>query len=270
MPEQLADTIITVGDPDRVSEVSKYFDSIEVKVHKREFKTHSGTLNGKKISVISTGIGTDNIDIVLNEIDALVNIDFASRSVKKELKSLEIIRIGTSGSIQPDIAIDSFLISEKAIGFDGLLHFYANTEILDTEFSTEFINQTNWSDKHATPYVVNADKELLKKFESEDILKGITATNTGFYGPQGRVLRLPITDPMMNNLLYKFVFKGQKITNLEMETSGIYGMASLLGHKAISLNAILANRPHGTFSKNPKKIVDTLIQETLAILIKHI
>ncbi len=164
LPEQLADTIITVGDPDRVDAVSKYFDSVEIKVHKREFKIHTGILNGKRISVISTGIGTDNIDIVFNELDALKNINFETRTVKKELASLEIIRIGTSGAIQPEIKIDSFLVSEKAIGFDNLLHFYGNTSFCDEAFSEAFISATNWNPKKSKPYIVSADENLLKKF----------------------------------------------------------------------------------------------------------
>ncbi|OAD92421.1 phosphorylase [Aequorivita soesokkakensis] len=268
LPHQLADTIITVGDPDRVDAVSKYFDEIEFKVHKREFKTHTGSLNGKRISVISTGIGTDNIDIVFNELDALKNIDFETRTVKKELTSLEIIRIGTSGAIQPEIEIDSFLVSEKAIGFDNLLHFYGDTSFLEEDFSEAFVSQTNLNSKKSKPYVVSADEKLLKKFFSEKFRQGITATNVGFYGPQGRVLRLKLEDGKMNNKIQNFNFKGKKITNLEMETSGIYGMARLLGHRAISLNAILANRANGTFSKNPEKTIESLIKSTLEIIAK--
>lgn len=266
LPEQLADTIITVGDPDRVNEVSKYFDNIEFEIHKREFKTHTGILNGKRISVISTGIGTDNIDIVFNELDALKNIDFETRTIKKELTSLEIIRIGTTGAIQPEIKIDSFLVSEKAIGFDNLLHFYGNTSFCDDAFSEAFVSQTNWNPKKSKPYVVSADEKLLKKFSSEKFIKGITATNVGFYGPQGRVLRLSLEDKAMNKKIQDFNFRGYKIKNLEMETSGIYGMARLLGHRAVSLNAILANRANGIFSKNPEKTIDTLIKSTLEII----
>lgn len=265
-PSEIANTIITVGDPDRVGEVSKYFDAIEVEVHKREFKTHTGTLNCKRISVISTGIGTDNIDIVLNEIDALVNIDFESRTIKKDLTTLEIIRIGTSGAIQPEIEIDSFLVSEMAIGFDNLIHFYGNTSFLDTDFAGAFIDHSKWNKNKSVPYVVSADESLLKKFDSDKMFKGCTATNVGFYGPQGRILRLVIEDYSLNDKLASFLFKEKKITNLEMETSGIYGMAKLLGHKAISLNAILANRTNGTFSKKPQQTIDSLIKHTLEII----
>ncbi|MBT0608693.1 nucleoside phosphorylase [Aequorivita echinoideorum] len=266
LPEQLADTIITVGDPDRVGAVSKYFDTIEFEVQKREFKTHTGTINGKRISVISTGIGTDNIDIVFNELDALKNIDFKTRTVKNELTSLEIIRIGTSGAIQPEIEIDSFMISEKAIGFDSLLHFYGDISFCEEAFSEAFISQSNWNPKKSKPYVVSADENLLEKFSSEKFIKGITATNVGFYGPQGRTLRLSLEDETMNEKIRNFRFRGKAITNLEMETSGIYGMAKLLGHRAISLNAILANRANGTFSKNPEKTIDSLIKSTLEII----
>ncbi len=266
LPHQLADTVITVGDPDRVDAVSKYFDKVEFEVQKREFKTHTGTLNGKRISVISTGIGTDNIDIVFNELDALKNIDFKTRTIKSELTSLEIIRIGTSGAIQPEIEIDSFLISEKAIGFDNLLHFYGNISFCDEAFSEAFVSATDWNSKKSKPYVVSADESLLRKFSSEKITTGITATNVGFYGPQGRVLRLSVEDDKMNEKIKNFNFHGKSITNLEMETSGIYGMARLLGHRAVSLNAILANRANGTFSKNPEKTIDTLIKSSLEII----
>ena len=263
LTHQLADTIITVGDPDRVVSVSKYFDKIEVQVHKREFKTHTGILNGKRISVISTGIGTDNIDIVFNELDALKNIDFETRNVKKELTSLEIIRIGTSGAIQPEIDIDSFLVSEKAIGFDNLLHFYGNTSFCDEVFSEAFISATNWNPKKSKPYVVSADESLLEIFSSEKFIKGITATNVGFYGPQGRILRLSPDDKMMSDKIKNFRFQENAITNFEMETSGIYGLAKLLGHRAVSMNAIVANRATGMFSEDSSKVIDDLIKYTL-------
>ena len=265
-PEDVAPIIITVGDPDRVEDVSKHFDSVEVNIQKREFKTNTGNFKGKRITVISTGIGTDNIDIVLNELDALVNIDFKTRTVKKNLTSLDIIRIGTSGSIQTDIPIDSFLISETAIGFDNLLYFYGNISFLDNDFSEAFVKHTQWNSNNSVPYVVSADEGLLEHFSSDLFYKGCTATNVGFYGPQGRVLRLATEDQKMNNKLASFEFKGKKITNLEMETSAIYGMARLLGHRAISLNAILANRANGTFSKDTKKPVNRLIVHALDII----
>jgi len=263
LPEDIANTIITVGDLDRVADVSKYFDSIELKKGKREFHTHTGSLNGKRITVISTGIGTDNIDIVLNELDALVNIDFETRTIKTSKTSLDIIRIGTSGAIQPKIPIDSFLMSEYAIGFDSLLHFYDSEHIQNTELQNAFITHANWFKHKSTPYVVNADQELSKKLVSNDIQLGFTATNVGFYGPQGRQLRLKTQDVDLNSKLASFLYNNMKITNLEMETSGIYGLSKLLGHKAVSLNCILANRCTGEFSKNPAKSVDLLIQNTL-------
>ncbi len=266
-PENIATTIITVGDPDRVSDITKHFDSIEFTVQNREFKTQTGVYKGKRLTVISTGIGTDNIDIVFNELDALVNIDLKARTIKKNLTQLDFIRIGTSGAIQAEIPIDSFLASEKAIGFDSLLHFYGKTDFLDTNFSEAFIKYTNWSAQKSTPYVVSGDKTLLNLFTSEDYLKGTTATNVGFYGPQGRKLRLALQDKDLNEKLQNFRYKNEMITNLEMETSGIYGMARLLGHRAISLNAILANRTNGSFSKNPKETIDKLIENVLATLL---
>ncbi len=267
-PEDIATTIITVGDPDRVEDVSKHFDTIGVKRHKREFKTHTGWYKGERISVISTGIGTDNIDIVFNELDALVNIDFETLKIKDRLTSLDIIRIGTSGAIQSEIPLDCFLISELAIGFDGLLQYYGNTAFLDSKFSEAFMKQTCWSLNKPTPYVVSADKALVDMFSSEVFIKGVTATNVGFYGPQGRVLRLALEDSDMNEKIASFEYNQLKITNLEMETSGIYGMARLLGHRAISLNAILANRANGTFSKNTKETTNKLILHTLSTLVK--
>jgi len=266
-PEDIASTIITVGDPDRVEDISKYFDTIEVKRHRREFKTHTGTYKGKRITVISTGIGTDNIDIVFNELDALVNVDFESRTIKEKLISLDLIRIGTSGAIQGNIPIDSLLISEAAIGFDSLLRFYENVSFLDTDFSEAFMKHTNWSMDKSSPYVVNADDQLIDLFSSERIIKGITATNVGFYGPQGRILRLGLQDSQLNDKIGSFEYKERKVTNLEMETSGIYGMAKLLGHRAISLNAILANRANLTFSSKPNETLDKLIQYTLSCLV---
>ena len=265
-PGDIASTIITVGDPDRVSNVSKYFETIEVSVHKREFKTHTGTYNGKRLTVISTGIGTDNIDIVMNELDALVNIDFETKTVKDSLTQLNIIRIGTSGGIQPDIELDSFLVSETAIGLDSLLHFYGETDFLDTPFSEAFIAHMNWSLLKSSPYVVAADEVLLRLFSEPTFRSGITATNVGFYGPQGRILRYKLENAELNDKLQSFHYNDRKITNLEMETSGFYGMAKLLGYRAISLNAILANRANGNFSSDPQQTIDTLIQKTLDIL----
>ena len=267
-PEQIADTIITVGDPDRVDNVSRYFDTIEHAVHRREFKTHTGTCNGKRLTAISTGIGTDNVDIVLNELDALVNVDFTTRKIKDNFTPLTLIRIGTSGAIQPEIPIDCFLVNETAIGFDNLMHFYDKTDFLDEKFSRAFTQHTHWSSEKSQPYVVRADDHLLKTFERDTVVKGITATNVGFYGPQGRVVRLGLQDPSLNDKIATFEFEGKKITNLEMETAGIYGLARLLGHRAISLNAILTNRATHTFSDQPDRTIDKLIQFTLSVLTK--
>ncbi|MDT0651770.1 nucleoside phosphorylase, partial [Autumnicola edwardsiae] len=225
LPQHLANTVIVVGDPDRVEKVASHFDTIEFKVRKREFHTQTGTYKGKRISVISTGIGTDNIDIVFNELDALVNIDFEKRTLRKELRKLNIIRIGTTGSIQPDVPVDSFLMSNAGIGFDSLLHFYDSAHIQDQEFAEALVEHLDWFPKKSTPYVVGNDEDLAKKLDSEEVHKGITATNVGFYGPQGRILRLALQDPGMNDKLSTFSHKCQRITNLEMETSGIYGLS---------------------------------------------
>jgi len=267
LPEDLATTIITVGDPDRVSSVTKYFDTIEVSKQKREFKTETGYYKGKRITVISTGIGTDNIDIVFNELDALVNIDFESRTIKPNHTSLDIVRIGTSGTIQNTIPIDSILISELAVGFDSLLHFYDSKHIQHKSISEAIVTQTSWSEDKSKPYVVSYDENLGNKFKSNSVINGFTATNVGFYGPQSRTLRLALQDDELNDKLANFSFEGNQITNLEMETAGIYGLAKLLGHKAVSMNAILANRATGDFSENPDRIVDDLIVYCLTKLI---
>ena len=263
-PSQLASTVITVGDPGRVEMVSKYFDTIETKAEHREFKTHTGTYKGKRISVISTGIGPDNIDIVFNELDALVNIDFEKRKVKPKLTSLDIIRIGTSGGLTPEVSVDSFLISALGIGLDNVMHYYAKTDkIFNREFAKAFIDHTEWNPDNSVPYVVEADKGLLKKFTSDKTIQGCTITNVGFYGPQGRVLRAQLQDKNLNDKLTSFQYKKHKITNMEMETATMYGLAKLLGHHALSLNAIIANRASGTFSQDTKITVDALIQYTL-------
>jgi len=267
-PEHISNTIITVGDPDRVASVTKYFDIIEFKTQKREFNTQTGTYKGKRITVISTGIGTDNIDIVFNELDALVNIDLKTREIKKDLTSLTIIRVGTSGSIQKDIPINVFLISEMAVGFGNLLHFYDSEAFQNKNISKALVEHTNWHKAKSEPYVVTCDNELLKQFSSNKTVTGFTATNVGFYGPQGRILRLALQDSELNNKLASFKYNGKAITNLEMETAGIYGISKLLGHKALSINAIIANRVTGKFSENPTKTVDELIVYTLNKLVE--
>ena len=266
-PENIADDIIFVGDQDRVSKVTKHFDNIEFETQKREFKTQTGTYKGKRLTVISTGIGPDNIDIVVNELDALVNIDLKTRTIKTVLKSLNIVRIGTSGSLQSDIPVDNFVMGKYGLGLDGLIHSYVGDAVFEKDIEDAFITQTNWSQNKARPYIIKASEKLAEKLKGPKVFEGITATAPGFYGPQGRVLRLPIQDPKLNNKIDSFLFKGIKITNLEMETSAIYGLSKLLGHNALSMNAIIANRPNGTFSSDPYKIVDELIIYTLDKLV---
>lgn len=263
LPEDICPTIITVGDPSRVPMVTKYFDKVHIEKGRREFFTQTGSYKGKSITVISTGIGTDNIDIVLNELDALVNVDFETRKVKEDKTQLDFIRIGTSGAIQPGIPVDSFLLSKSAIGFEGLLHFYESGQARNEELEEQLNTFLGWSDRNIIAYAVDSNEQLQEKFNSNRIRFGITATNSGFYGPQGRTLRLNPKVPDFNSKLAAFTYKNQPITNLEMETAGIYGLAKLHGHRAISLNAILANRATGEFSENAFKTVDNLIQYTL-------
>ncbi|MEO9890968.1 nucleoside phosphorylase [Aurantibacter sp.] len=263
LPQDIADTIITVGDPERVSHVSSKFDAIELKKGKREFITHTGVKNGKRLTVISTGIGTDNIDIVLNELDALANINLETRTLHNNIKKLNIIRIGTSGAIQPEIELDSFLISEYALGLDALLSNYENVAIRNFEFEQEFQQQVAWSSEKPTPYAVKSDESLVTLLTSNRIRLGVTITASGFYGPQFRELRLKTQGANLFEQIMKFSFDNWQFTNLEMETAGIYGLSKLLGHRAISLNAILANRATGEFSKRPYAVVDDLIEYTL-------
>ena len=267
-PENLANTIIFVGDQDRVEKVTTHFDTIEFSTQKREFKTQTGFYKGKRISVISTGIGPDNIDIVLNELDALVNIDFETRKIKEKLSSLNIIRIGTSGSLQENIPVDSFVVSQYAIGLDNMLRSYCIDTVSNPEIETAFIQQTNWDLQKGKPYVISSSDTLSKVFISNETHKGFTATAGGFYGPQGRVLRLNIQDRNLNQKMDQFNYNGIQITNLEMETAAIYGLAVLLGHQAISLNAIIANRANGTFSNKPYETIDKLIRYTLDKLLQ--
>ncbi|TYB76334.1 nucleoside phosphorylase [Bizionia myxarmorum] len=262
-PENIATTIIFVGDQDRVEKITKHFDSIEFSTQKREFKTQTGLYKGKRLSVISTGIGPDNIDIVVNELDALVNINLKTRQPKKEITALNIIRVGTSGSLQSDIPVDSFVLGTHGLDLTGLLHFYQIEPISNPEMENAFIKHTNWHPNKARPILIANSSTLEKHFTSERTFSGITATAVGFYGPQGRVLRLPVQDAELNDKMDSFEFNNNRISNLEMETSAIYGLSKLLGHHALSLNAIIANRANGTFSENPKKIVEELIEYTL-------
>lgn len=265
-PEELAPTILTVGDPDRVGEVSKHFDHIESKFQHREFVTHTGHIGKKRISVVSTGIGTDNIDIVLNELDALVNIDFNSRTVKTTHTPLTIVRVGTSGSLQADIPADSFVASTHGLGVDNLLNFYQqknNPE--ENEIVGAFINHTGLGSNIASPYIASAGPSVLKNFV-EGFHHGITVTCPGFYGPQGRVLRLGLFNTDWVDQLTSFQYGNHRITNFEMETSGIYGLGKLLGHHCLSLSAIVANRVNKQFSKDGAAAVEKLIVKTLEIL----
>ena len=262
-PKNVATNIIFVGDQNRVPKITAHFDSIEFETQKREFRTITGMYKGTRMSVISTGIGPDNIDIVMNELDALFNIDLEARIVKKSHTALNIVRIGTSGSLQSDIPVDSFVLAKYGLGFDGMLHSYDCEHILEADFEDAFIKHTNWSPRKARPYVVKNSEELQIKLTSDKVFTGVTATADGFYGPQGRVLRLALEDPKLNSKIDSFDFKGVKITNLEMETSAIYGLSKLLGHNACSMNAIIANRANGTFSEDPYKPVDELIAYTL-------
>lgn len=262
-PEHIANDIIFVGDQNRVEKITQFFDKIEFSTQKREFKTQTGIYKGKRITVMSTGIGPDNIDITMNELDALVNIDLETRKPKKELTSLNIVRIGTSGSLQKDIPVDSFVMGEFGLGLDNMLRSYLIDDICEKEMEKAFIKHTNWDLKKGTPYIISCSDKLKHKFDSDKMHKGITGTAGGFYGPQGRVLRLGIQDPELNSKMDNFKFEDHRMANLEMETSAIYGLGKLLGHNCLSLNAIIANRANGTFSEDPYKAVDALIQYTL-------
>ena len=266
-PENIAQDIIFVGDQDRVEKVTKHFDSIEFKTQKREFKTITGFYKNKRITVISTGIGPDNIDIVLNELDALVNIDIETRIPKTQLTKLNIIRIGTSGALQSEIPINSFLISTHALDINGMLHSYQIDDISNSDIENAFVKHTNWSAKKPYPIVIENNKELELKFSSAKTYKGITATAGGFYGPQGRILRLPLQDSELNTKINSFNYNEHKVSNLEMETSAIYGLSKLLGHNAISMNAIIANRTNEVFSEHPNKVIEELILYTLEKII---
>ena len=269
-PDELALNIITVGDPARVKEISKHFDKIEVERQHREFVTHTGFIGNKRISVVSTGIGPDNIDIVLNELDALVNIDFESRSINEQLKQLNIIRIGTSGSLQADVPVDSFVASSHGLGLDNLMNFYlheSNEE--EKQLIHSFVTQTQLHNGFCNPYISTASMFLLKHFV-EGFHQGITVTCPGFYGPQGRILRLGISNPQLIDRLTAFEFGKYRITNFEMETSAIYGLGKALHHHCLSLSAIIANRIHKNFSKSPLELMEKLIEKSLDIIIEKL
>ncbi len=263
-PGQLANDVILVGDPGRVEMIAGFFDEIELKAQNREFVTVTGRYKGKRISVLSTGIGTDNIDIVVNELDALVNIDLETREIKTNKTSLNLIRIGTSGALQGDIPVDSFLVSRKAIGFDGLMNFYARREeIADLEFETAFKTYTDWNPLLASPYVVDCDVDLYNKITDGEFIPGVTISAPGFYGPQGRELRLNIIDRKINDKIELFRFNGMKITNYEMECSAIYGLSKLLGHQALTVCIIIANRINRDASSDYKPVMKRLVNKIL-------
>lgn len=262
-PEQLADKIILVGDPGRVPLVAQHFETKECDVQSREFRTITGTYQGKRISVLSTGIGCDNIDIVMNELDALANIDFKTRTIKPNLRTLEIVRLGTCGGLQPNTPEGTFVASEISIGFDGLLNFYAGRdEVCDKELETAFLKHQNWHGWQciAHPYAVHADAELTDRIASTDMVRGITVACGGFYGPQGRRLRLPLADAEANNKIMSFEYNGHRITNFEMESSALAGLSLLLGHKATTCCMVIANRLAGKANPNYKNSIDSLIK----------
>lgn len=263
-PGQVAGDVILVGDPGRVEMIAKFFDTIEVRAQNREFVTVTGHYRGKRITVLSTGIGTDNIDIVINELDALVNINLETREIKEEKTSLNLIRIGTSGALQGDIPVDAFLASRKAIGFDGLMNFYARREeIADLEFENAFKTYANWNTLLASPYVVDCDTDLYNKITDKEFISGITISAPGFYGPQGRELRLNVVDRHINDKIELFRFNEMKITNYEMECSAIYGLSKLLGHQALTVCIIIANRITHQASADYKPVMKRLVNKIL-------
>ncbi|MGB4843669.1 MAG: nucleoside phosphorylase [Ferruginibacter sp.] len=265
-PEELADTIIVVGDPGRVEKVSKHFDTIEHRLSHREFVTHTGRIGNKQLSVMSTGIGPDNIDIVFNELDALANIDFETRLIKEKLTKLNIVRFGTSGSLQADIPVDSFVASSHGLGLDNLLNFYSYQKTADDKAMADaFVKQTGLDTVITNPYAFSGSETLLKKF-GPDYHKGITVTCPGFFGPQGRVLRLGLSSPGLVDKLSHFSFNNHRITNFEMETSAIFGLGKLMGHECMSINTIIANRVLKEFSKDSNKAVENMIKKSLEAL----
>jgi len=264
-PEHLADTVVLVGDPARVSMVASYFDegSVECDIQSREFHTITGRYKGKRITCVSHGIGTDNIDIVLTELDALANIDFSSRTEKLQKKSLTLVRIGTSGGLQPFCPVGSYVVARRSIGFDGLLNFYELPEgVIDLDFEREFCKHTGWSERLASPYVVSADEELVSRV-GEGMVMGVTISAPGFYGPQGRCVRIPLADPCLNEKIMSFDYNGEKITNFEMESSALAGLAKLLGHKAMTVCCIIAGRVDKSMNTNYKGSISGLIETVL-------
>lgn len=263
-PEQLADKIILVGDPGRVALVASHFETKECEVESREFKTITGTYKGKRITVQSTGIGCDNIDIVVNEMDALANIDFKTRHEKETFKQLTLVRIGTCGGLQPYTPVGTFVASVKSIGFDGLLNFYAGrNDVCDLKLEEAFKKHMNWSPLLSAPYVIDGDKEVVDRIAGEDMVRGITIACGGFFGPQGRELRIPLADPHQNEKVESFVYGDLRITNFEMESSALAGLSALMGHKAMTCCMVIANRVAKEANANYKNSIDNLIIEVL-------
>lgn len=263
-PEQLADKVILVGDPGRVDTVAKHFENRECEVENREFKSVTGTYNGKRITIQSTGIGCDNIDIVANELDALANIDFNTREEKPEHRQLTIVRVGTCGGLQPNTPVGTFIASVKSIGFDGLLNFYAGrNDVCDLEFEKAFTEHMNWSPQLGAPYVIDADAELIERIAQKDMVRGVTIACGGFYGPQGRELRIPLADPKQNDKVEAFERDGLRITNFEMESSAVAGLSRLLGHKALTCCMVIANRLAKKANTSYKNSIDDLIKLVL-------
>ena len=264
LPEHLADKVILVGDPGRVALVASHFSDIECEVSNREFKTVTGSYQDKRITVVSTGIGCDNIDIVLNELDALANIDFTTREEKSQLRKLTVVRIGTCGGLQPYTPTGTFIASEKSIGFDGLLNFYAGrNDVCDLEFEEHFKKHMDWNPQLCDPYVIDAHKELLDRIAGNDMVRGVTIACGGFFGPQGRELRVPLADPYQNQKIEHFEHNGYRITNFEMESSAVAGLAKLMGHKALTCCMVIANRLAGKANTGYKNNIDTLIKTVL-------
>ena len=263
-PEQLADKVILVGDPGRVDTVAKHFDSRECECASREFRTVTGTYKGKRITVQSTGIGCDNIDIVVNELDALANIDFATRKERDKHRTLTLVRIGTCGGLQPHTPIGTFIASQKSIGFDGLLNFYAGrNDVCDLDFEQAFTEHMQWNKQLCAPYVIDNNAELLERIAQDDMVRGVTIACGGFFGPQGRQLRIPLADPQQNEKIEAFEYKGLQITNFEMESSALAGLSALLGHKAMTCCMVIANRRAKEANANYKNDIDTLITKVL-------
>ena len=262
-PHELADKVILVGDPGRVALVASHFDGVECEVNNREFRTITGNFKNKRIIIVSTGIGCDNIDIVLNELDALANIDFETRKEKTNLRQLTLVRIGTCGGLQKNTPIGTFIASKKSIGFDGLLNYYAKREELDITFENEFKKQVNWNPQLGNPYVADADMKLLEQIAQDDMVRGITISCGGFFGPQGRRLRIPLADPLLNEKIVKFEYNGDRITNFEMESSALAGLAQHLGHKALTCCMVIANRRQKEANSGYKNTIDGLIKKVL-------